>query len=926
VRQGEDPGWDDLWAAVPLTGREPVLGRLRLRLRHGPAGGWIGISGPTGAGVSRVLAEAAMLVATEPGARVPLVVAPCPPGSPPYEALRRALLPWWRAGKDETLRAALDPVVPAVGGGARALLEWLGAGPLAAEACVPPYVVLRAAVAALTEGGAVTADDWDAVEARTRRLLLDLAENGRTTVFAGLRHADTSTPPAPGPTWPLEPLSEAQIELLIRRWLHAAVTARRLAPEIALRSDGWPGRAVALVRGLAQAGAFERSPRGITIANWPRSFAPAASDGATLLRRWKARGAATWRIVETAALLTEPIPAGLLAEAAGVKRGLVEDLLEEASAARGGAAPGCLFGDPTTREQTRARLTPTRHSQAALRWARAWTRGDPREDRGVGLALARLESLVAVGAGPELEEALRHVCTQLPRDLPPTLPALDVLQRAGSLLAARPVGGSGRTLLRLADCLGAAGRREAAVQLLDALGALPQGSAEERDAATLRLRFGSDDARGAARERLRASLTIPGPRDPGLYAAWSALAEDPDAPPADARRAWRAALACLEPGDVDRRAALHVGLGAAATRGRRLRAAAGHGRRAAALFEAQGRVAEAARCWSEVGRCEAKARRWSSAERAFQAAARAWHALGDGAAECEALVAQGNACLEVSAHDDAVALLERALVCIDTSASPERLAGVHLVLARAHYGRGDVGGERRHAAHAVEHAGSPKERLAARAAWLTAEVRGGAPGAVEDLPEVAQALEAAGLPADAAAVRETIVDARLRAGELREAERWSSMADGDPAARLRRARLQRLQGHSAEAAALLEQLGRDVDASVDQRAEAYARLAELQCEQSMVVEAAQAAQAASALLQVPRRKHTHDPRIHRLLARVFRGVGARARSVEHRAAARRTLRLPPSSEVGAPTRRRIARALWLDDPRPRAPQPLSVAV
>jgi hypothetical protein len=209
------------------------------------------------------------MLAAEPGARAPLVVTPCEPGAPRYEPLRRALLPWWRTAGDEALRSALATVVPAVGGGTDSLLAWLAAGSLAAGSCVPPCAVLKAALAALTDGGVLVADDWELLGGECRRVLLDLSQGG-TTVLAGVVHEGSTPPPTPGATWPLEPLAEAQVELLLRRWLHGAVAGRRLAPEVWRRSEGWPGRVVALVRGLAVAGANARR----AASRWPAGRGP----------------------------------------------------------------------------------------------------------------------------------------------------------------------------------------------------------------------------------------------------------------------------------------------------------------------------------------------------------------------------------------------------------------------------------------------------------------------------------------------------------------------------------------------------------------------------------------------------------------------------------------------------------------------------
>lgn len=923
MRQGSDSGWDDLWATAPLTGREPILGRLRLRLKHGPRGGWVGVSGPRGAGVSRVLAEATSPDERQPGAPRPLRITPVRSEAPRFEAVRRALLPWRRQATPEALRAALAPVVPRVGGGAAALLAWLDAGPLAAGACLPPLAVLRAALAALADGGVLVADDWDALDAETRRLLLDLSQGGSTILLAGVSHPGTTPPPTPGTTWPLEPLAEAQVELLLRRWLHAPVAARRLAPELARHAEGWPGRVVALVRGLALGGALERTARGIAVAAWPTTWTP-VDERAALLKRWRARGAATWRVVESASLLAEPCEPDLLAEAAGVKRALVEDLVAEAVAARGGRDAGCLFGDPALQRSLAQRLSPSRRAQAALRWARAFAGREAGDPAGLGHALARLEALAGAPGADGIGPALAATVRALPRAPASPTAVLDLLERAADRARTTLGADAVPALLATAARLGEAGRVGAAGALLDAVAAGLTDDDQRRAWHTLRLRFGAGPERADVRARLLALL--PGSVGSGHDEAWRALAEDAHATPLEARAAWRGAIRALAPCDMAQRALLHARLGdAAACRGAR-RAATAHGRRAAALLEALGRTGEAAARWTEVGLRESEGQRWRAAEAAFGAAVRAWRALGEAGAEGPALEAQAHAAVRLDAHDEAVSLLERSLACAEACGQVERRASVHLALARAHRARGDVGGERRHAGQALEHAATTETRLAARAAWLMAQIRAGEPAAVGELERLARELEAVGMAHGAHEARDAAADARLRAGSLVEAERLATGDLGEPRARLYRARLERLKGRPEQALVLLDALGRDPDVPVELRAEAYARLAELQVEQARTDEAGRSAQAAAALLEVPRRSRAEDPRLHRLLARVFRGVGARARSVEHRAAARRTLRLPSPGEVAAPVRRRMVRALWLDDPRPATLRAMALAV
>ena len=70
---------------MPLTGREPLLGRLRQRLgTRAPANGFLFLAGPAGAGISRLLDEAAQLLSADGGPR-PLQVRPVGPEAPKAE-------------------------------------------------------------------------------------------------------------------------------------------------------------------------------------------------------------------------------------------------------------------------------------------------------------------------------------------------------------------------------------------------------------------------------------------------------------------------------------------------------------------------------------------------------------------------------------------------------------------------------------------------------------------------------------------------------------------------------------------------------------------------------------------------------------------------------------------------------------------------
>ncbi len=903
--------------SVPLTGREPLLGRLRLKLRSRPGAGWIGLTGPRGAGISRILAEVASMAAEAPGGPAPLWVAPCESGASRAEPLRRALVPWWRRAPDEALEAALAPVVPTGHHGARAFLAWVGAGPLASGALLPPLSVLSAGLRALAQGGVILADDWSALDATTRSLLLEVGAAGGSTVIAG--HVDPSdVPPEVGPLWPLEPLTESQLSLMLKRWLRSPVTARRLAPELARRSEGWPGRAIALVRSLARAGVLVSEERGARLAAWPVPWPEPCGILESCLQRLKEEDAGGWRVIESAAMLTEPCEPELLAEAAGVKRAVVEGVLAEVAAARSGHAPGCAFGDPALRVFVRNRLTPARRAQVTERLVHTYARRPLAELRGAGEALGRLESACEGGSGPELELLLPCVLALVPPRATLVPAVAELLARAARRLLTLEGSPAPETLLGVAERLALCGHLTAAQDLLEALRIAP-GTSAELTWLTLRARYG-DPARVASDVLRLEGLLADGALAPEQrHRGYRALAEREGATDAQARRAWRQALATLATCDLGERAALHVALARAAERAGRRHAVAGHARRAAVLHEALGRTGEAATLWLHVGLVERTAGRLELATAAFEAAVRDWQALGEAGAEGEALEAQAQTCVLRARYDEAAGLLTRALACTERGGRLQRRAGVHLALTRAHRGRGDLAREREHAARAMEHATTTGARLLARAAQLLGGLRAGEPGALEALDPAVRDLEAAGLREEAAEVRAALVDARLVIGDVAEAERLVGSLE-DPAALLAKARVARLKGQLGACTNILETVGRDPAVPADLRAEAFARLAELQVESHAGLEAVRTAQSASALLELPHRSRRQDARLHRLLARVYRGVGEPARSAEHRAASRRALQLPVPVRGTASERLRWIRARWSRDPRRALPQ------
>jgi hypothetical protein len=902
VPQARDPAWDEFRAAVPLTGREPLLGRLRLKLRCRPGAGWIGLSGPSGAGVTRVLSEI-LAEAAAGGSTLALWVAPAEPGAARGEPLRRALAPWWRGAPDDALEAALAPVLALGAHGARAFLAWVGAGPMAAGALLPPASVLATALEALLEGGLVCADDWSELDPVTRDALVTASRGARFTVLAG--HVEEEG--APGPVWPLEPLATGQIGLLLRRWLRSTVPARRLAEDLARRSEGWPGRAVELVRSLARAGVLVSDVRGPKLAAWPVPWPEPHRTFEACLQRMKEEDAGAWRVIEAAALLSEPCDPETLSEAAGVKRNVVDAVVAEVVAARGGRAPGCVLGDAALRAYLRARLAPARRAQVAERLVRAHGRRPLESVRGAGEGLARLEAACEGAAAPELSALLPRVLATVPERATFVPAVAELLARAARRLLTLDAQPEPKPVLAVAERLGRAGHLEVAQDLLGAV-AVPAGGEAEIEHATLSVCYADAPRASAAAQALEALLAGPLLAGPIPHRAWRALAERESASAPERRRAWRRALATLPTCDLHERQALHAALARSALRDERPHAVAGHLRRAAVLAEALGDLGQAAACWRHVGDVE-RGLRPGLAAAAFESAARDWQLLGEPERQAEALEAQAGVALGASRFDEALGLLERAQGLARTleGAPGELVARLHLGLARAHRGRGDLVRESAAAHEAQSHACAGSTRLAAEAATLVAAARAGQPGALDALAASAAQLEAAGLADLAREATVVAVDARLRIGDVAALEGVLASAD-DPRTRLAKARVLRLDGRPEACLALLEVVGRDPAAPVEVRAEAYARLAELQVEMDASEAARSAALAAEALLELPHRSREEDARVHRLLARAYRGVGEPARWARHRAAARLALHLPPPDGTPWSERSRLVRA------------------
>ncbi|MFM8979012.1 MAG: hypothetical protein ACKOSS_00895 [Planctomycetia bacterium] len=927
---------------VPLTGREPLLGRLRLRLRTRPGMGWLGLCAPRGAGVSRLLCE--MLAEARAAGSPAFAVAPAEAGHARGEPLRRGLAAGLRRTPPAALVEALAPVVPLGQASARALVDWLAAGPLAAAALLPPRSVLVAAVEALARGGLVCADDWAQLDELTRDVLAAAAAAQQVSVLAGRVEAAPGDT-LPGPVWALEPLGESQLELLLRRWLHAAVAARRLAPDLLKASEGWPGRAVALVHALAAQGVLVPDGKGLRLAQWPAPWPALPDPSDALLQRLREEAAGGWRVVETATLLSEPVEADLLSDASGVKRSVVDALLGTLCTARSGHAPGCVLGDPALRALLRARMPATRRGPLVERMARACGRRAGTSLRGAGEALGRLEALVEGGSASDLAWVIPAALGALPARAVQAPAVAELLARATRRLVDLDARPPASLLLGVAQRLAEAGHGTTALGLL-AHAALPAGGSQAVDAHAVDA-HGADalavdghavDGHAVEALLLRAQHAEPGPAAEAartlearlaaggleaglLHRAWRALAARGGAPEREQRLALRAALASLPPGDGGAEAALRLALADRALARGRTRAALAHRRRAALLLEARGALAEAQPLWLHVGEAQQRLGREAAACTSFEAAVRAAALLGEREAEARGRLALAQLLLGRARPDEAVRQLEPALARVQGlpgEAARELCARLHVSLAHAHAGRGDAVREREHAARAHGLGVAGDTGLLAEAAHLVASLRAGVRSAAPALESCVQRLRAAGLAQLAASAAHALLDARLRAGDVEGAERLASH-DLHPRARLAQARAVCIRGHRELGMRLLEALGRDAGVPTDLRAEAFARLAELQAQQAAHADARATAHSAEALLAQPHRNRAEDARTHRALARTFREVGEPARQALHSAAARVALRVPPPSARGGGERKSLLRARLERDPQPPAP-------
>ena len=794
-------------AAVPLTGREPIVGRLRGRLEHrGRGWGQVVLQGPRAAGISRLLDECERLLAAAEE-RPFLRVRPTAVGAPPLEGLRRAFLAALpRLPRDE-LRASLEAVL-----GRRApldrLLVWVLDGPTVG-ALAPESEPVRDLLRALVPGGPVLVDDLSRIDADSRRLLLGEGTADGIGLLAG------NTAGAVGPReacWPLDPLGEHQLELLLRRWLRHPVTVRRLTPLLHRRTGGWPGAAVRAVRQLARVGAFTQTPRGVAAPAWPPPFERAACPPVSFGAWAEAQPTEVRRLLTVAALQGDPEDDHFLARAASVRLRVVTDTRAEVDEVFPDAAGRLLPGE-TARLDLVRRLDGAVRQEAIRSLHRTWSRRREEAEPRAPSRAARLRVAVLRGDMAAAAAALARYVAVVPSDAGPDE--------------------EGRALLTAA------------------LDLVPEGAM---------------GVAGARRLLTRAPATPAAA--PGL--------------------------------DLAGRARRHEELAERAAARGRMRARAAHLGRAARLHEAQGTVAAAADAWRSLGGVEVLLGR---KERAFEArvrAARAFDGLGDASQAAEVRQLAAELGLELATYDRAVELLRTCLAGEEGEGGRgARRASIHLSLARAHHGRGDLEAERRHARAALdEEEADEGARLGATARLLLLRLRAGEDEVTSRLADLVDPLDAQGLAREATEVRRLLAHRHHLDAEI----------DGDaehpaPAARLRLARRHLLAGRTEEGRGTLLALADDPSTGIEVRVEALARLAHARLRSGDESGAHEAACRADALLELGRRSRADDATLHHLLAVAFGALGELGRAIRHRRASRTAQRrgAAPAESPPAPT-------------------------
>lgn len=881
-----------------------MLGRLKTRLLRRESGwGWVTLQGAPGFGGTRLLEETAAHL--EEQAARPLWIRPARGELPPLEPLRRALASRVALAGPLTVRT-LGALISRPAADLGALANWLAVEPVAAaganERHTPRHEIVRDLIVRLVPAGPLLVDRFDLLDPACRAVLLPSAD-GRgpgviATVHEGFEHVPEGT------TWSVEPLAEAQAELLIRRWLKSTATARRLAPLLVTRYHGAPGRMVEAVRRMAVEGHLTLKSRGVTMRSEPRRWPDGRRAPDAFLRWARLQPEPTGGVLSLAILVGDPVPVDWVAETAGVKRRFVQELVEHAVAARDGARPGWLFATAASR---RAALGQMR-ARDARSLAQELVRNAPASGtRQLALMAARLRLLAG-----ETGESLAAIAAALSRDV-------RELEPIESQIIAEIFEDLSWERAEPEARLGVARRlvRAQAIKLAKPLVADLETESLGTDAGLLLLKARHMDA-GEARRFLRERL----PEMTGshqtifdaaadLAAACLRLGDSPGA-----REAWRHAARVLEATDVTRRARWHRGLAACALHTGRQRAACVHLKQAGRLYIAAGWLDEAGEAGARLGACEWARGRRARALSAWSRTAYALQVLGRDLEEAQVRLALGRCHREAHAHEHAIEEYERAVELACRTRQTVVEAEAHIGLALAQRARGDLMAERQHAQRAVECDPPARLRLRAESLVAAADLRSGAAGALRVLERLAKDLEASGLKTEADECLRLLFDARLRGGAVEDAKGLLRGAASSPNVKLGAARIHLVEGSERTAMTRLEELAVDATLPLEVRLSAYVHLADAYRRQGKLGDAREAAILAAALMEVRARNRMDDLRIHRVLARVFQEVGDVGRAMGHRVAARKRLRSLVRAATDAREGRRLARAQWRTDPTP----------
>ena len=843
------------------------------------------------------------------GAPEPVWLHPSPSDPAPLEPLRGALASVLPDGPFDVRARHLRRLLALSAADVDAVAAWLASGSGAAD--VPDVPTLRHVLDRLVPSGPLLVNDYDQLDKATRELLAPSADGhgpgvlASVTGDAGLAHRGT--------LWSLAPLADSQVELLLRRWLRHTGTARRLTAALTESLEGWPGRIVHAVRTLAFDGHLRTEPRGTVLATTPESWPDGRRQPADFAKLIGTLSPHARRVIALGALIGEPCPLPLLADAAGVKRSVVETVREELVAYRDGAnaTAVCVQGLDAI---TALSLLDDAEREELLGRARAAL--PPAAELDTHGALIRILLAVrageAAGVADELVAVLDREECQVPLDLTVRRRLLEIAKSSQPQVEGPARRAMARFGLRLREC----GAFEQARALLPT-----EPDSGIREELLLRALCAVDMGRTATANTLLQEGLVEGEAgaDRIAFDAWALLASlahgSGDVGPA--REAWRRASAYLPARDLERRARVHVGLADCARHDERGHAEASHLLRAAPMLDSLGRAREAALARTRLGEVQVQLGRAEAALEHLALAAETHSRLGNTADEITTRRILGIVYLRQSRYDVAAVELLTALEMADVTTSDLVRSSLHLSLAYAYRGIGDFREERKHAAAAAAMPGDASNILRAKALVAEADLRTGALGAVRLLERCERDLRSAGLVHDADMARSLLFEARFRSGDLEAAREILRIRPEAAHARLGQARLDLASDQPRDAAGRLELLLKDTSLPVMMRISAYAYLASAKSQLEDQEGARAAAIAASALLEVHGRSRMNDLRIHRLLARVYRSLGDGGRAVGHRSAAKRCLRGLLDAVGDREEGLRMARAQWRLDPGTR---------